>query len=59
MGSNSRGKDAEGTSGINRVEDDDEQEMNFVPSQILFLNSSNMNTNGFVAPFVMQQVRDT
>ncbi|WJX65112.1 hypothetical protein P8452_49809 [Trifolium repens] len=56
MGSSSRGKDGEGTSGINRVEDDDEQEMNFVPSQILFLNSSNMNTNGFVAPFVMQQV---
>ncbi|GAU17635.1 hypothetical protein TSUD_255100 [Trifolium subterraneum] len=55
MGSNSRGKDGEGTSGINRVEDDDEQEMNFVPSEILFLNSNNMNTNGFVAPFIMQQ----
>ncbi|CAJ2633551.1 unnamed protein product [Trifolium pratense] len=50
MGSNSRGKDGEGTSGINRFEDD-EQEMNFVPSEILFLN-----TNGFVAPFVMPQV---
>ncbi|KAL5101031.1 hypothetical protein RYX36_005358 [Vicia faba] len=39
MGSNSRRIDGEGTSGIKRVEDDDddeyEQEMNFMPSQIL------------------------
>ncbi|AES62746.1 hypothetical protein MTR_1g106630 [Medicago truncatula] len=59
MGSNSRGKDGEGTSGINRVYDDDDdsyeclQEMNFVPYETLL--HSNMNTNGFVAPFVMQQ----
>lgn len=61
MGSNSRGKDGEGTSGINRVDDDNDdddsyeylQEMNFVPNETLLHN--NMNTNGFVVPFVMQQ----
>jgi hypothetical protein len=67
MASNSRGKDGEGTSGINRVDDDDDdddddsygylQEMNFVPYETLLHNI--MNTNGFVVPFVMQQVRDT
>jgi len=63
MGSNSRGKDGEGTSGINGVDVDDDdsfeylQEMNFVPYETLLQN--NMNTNGFVAPFVTQQVRDT
>jgi len=61
MGSNSRGEDGEGTSGINRDDDDDDsyeylQELNFVPYETLLQN--NMNTNGFVAPFVMQQVRD-
>jgi len=60
MGSNSRGEDGEGTSGINRDDDDDDsyeylQELNFVPYETL---QNNMNTNGFVAPFVMQQVRD-
>lgn len=41
MGSNSRRKDGEGTSGIKRVEEEDddnyeyEQHMNFMPSQIL------------------------
>ncbi|AES93847.2 hypothetical protein MTR_5g008160 [Medicago truncatula] len=66
MGSNSRGKDGEGTSGINRVDDDDDddddsyeylQEMNFVPYETLLHN--NMNTNGFVVPFVMQQAGTT
>lgn len=64
MGSNSRGKDGEGTSGINRVNDDDDddsyeylQEMNFFPYETLLHN--NINTNGFVVPFVMQQIRDT
>ena len=46
---------------LNRVDDDDSyeylQEMNFVPYETLLHN--NMNTSGFVVPFVMQQVRDT
>ncbi|KEH40889.1 hypothetical protein MTR_1g037030 [Medicago truncatula] len=61
MGGNSRGKDGEGTSGINRVDDDDSyeylQEMNFVPYETLLHN--NMNTNGFVVPFLMQQAGTT
>lgn len=53
MGSNSRRIDGEGTSGIKRVEDDDddddeyEQEMNFMPSQILLDMQQVRNNDSF------------
>ncbi|XP_020234315.1 SNF1-related protein kinase regulatory subunit beta-2 isoform X2 [Cajanus cajan] len=51
MGSNSRGKDGEGTSGVKKDEEnyEHEQDMNFLPPQALFLN-----TNGFTDPLLIQ-----
>lgn len=57
MGSNSRGKDGEGTSGVNRVEEDsyeyeqEEMRMRFLPAELQLLHS-NVNTNGFIDPLV-------
>ncbi|RDX61439.1 SNF1-related protein kinase regulatory subunit beta-2, partial [Mucuna pruriens] len=49
MGSNSRGKDGEGTSGLKKDEDNYEyqQDMNFLPPEAFF-----RNTNGFADPLV-------
>lgn len=53
MGSNSRGKDGEGSSGVSKFEDEnDEQEMKFVPHEPL------LHTNGFGVPLLMHQVTD-
>lgn len=55
MGSNSRGKDGEGTSGVKKDEEnyEYEQDMNFLPPEALF-----GNTNGFTDPLIIQpQVR--
>lgn len=49
MGSNSRGKDGEGSSGVKKDEEnyEYEQDMKFVRPEALF-----RNTNGFTDPFV-------
>lgn len=51
MGSNSRGKDGEGTSGVKKDEEnyENEQDMNFLPPEALF-----GNTNGFTDPLLIQ-----
>lgn len=45
MGSNSRGKDGEGTSGVKK--DEYEQDIKFLPPEALY-----GNTNGFTDPLV-------
>ncbi|KAL2582331.1 hypothetical protein GLYMA_14G004100v4 [Glycine max] len=47
MGSNSRGKDGEGTSGVKK--DEYEQDIKFLPPEVLY-----GNTNGFTDPLVVQ-----
>jgi len=50
MGSNSRGKDGEGSSGVKKDEEENyeyEQDMKFVRPEALF-----RNTNGFTDPLV-------
>ncbi|XP_027331979.1 SNF1-related protein kinase regulatory subunit beta-2-like [Abrus precatorius] len=49
MGSNSKGKDGEGTSGVKKVEEY-EQDINFLPHELLPHNT--VNTNGITDPLI-------